>query len=459
MHRARPSGIAPVQELGGHKPMSEVRQLEHRHHGRKRCYWYDAAEYIEDNLPPPCFQSADIVIIGGGFAGLATACQIIDMKPNADILLIEANTVGYGASGRNGGLFSPLAAPIWLAGALRDRRQSDALRLMYKKAHAAAHWARARAPDAEMMATSLDVQSGGPLTRAGLSEVAEVIKIAGIPLEQNVTKTGCVRVGLATHMVHPFKLAIGLARYARSRGVRVLENTAVVSVSGRTSGAEVTLANGAILQPRKVVIATNAYAASLQLPEKPPGKIVRNFMVASAPLSQSVLERIGADDNFVVELNRKYIFYRIHGGRVIFGGIDKTDRCVRVDDLEIPDAIRATLKSELAIRLGLGPDAQITHAWGGRFALTGTDLPVIKTCTESPSVIYNLGYGGTGVALTLSLASVAASLVLEMPLEDDETTFLYKVMSETRLPVAGAVALVGHVANRLLWQAVPRFPN
>ncbi len=56
----------------------------------------------------------DVVLIGGGFAGLMTAIRLAEMEPAADILLLEANFVGFGASGRNAGLLSPLAAPVWL---------------------------------------------------------------------------------------------------------------------------------------------------------------------------------------------------------------------------------------------------------------------------------------------------------------------------------------------------------
>lgn len=416
------------------------------------CYWQQSATGA---TPQPAASIvsgdvADVVIIGGGFAGLATACRIVDRRPETRVTLLEANHVGYGASGRNGGLLSPLAAPIWLAGALRDKRQADAMRLLYEASHAAAHWAHARAPEAEVEATHLALSPQGSLTRAGVREVVNIVGASGIPLDDAGVRAVNGDACIAAHTVHPYKLACGLAAYARQKNVRIFEHCRVRSVRATGNSARISLGNDVTLQAGKVVIATNAYSTSLELDCPAPGKIVRNFMLATEPLSALHLKQLARSDDFVVELNRKYIFYRLHEGRLVFGGIDKFGASPAADDFEIPARIRETLTREINARFGGGSKIAISHAWGGRFHMTPTDLPVIGPACGKPAIIFNIGYGGTGVALTLALAPVAAALALNERIEDADIAFVHAVMQETRLPVLGGLKFAARVARRLM---------
>lgn len=420
----------------------------------ERCYWRHGNEVATTAASPTGESPADVIVIGGGFAGLATACRIGELRPDAKTILLEANSVGYGASGRNGGLVSPLAAPIWLAGALRNGRQSDALRLLYRKTHEAAQWAAAHAPDAEVRRTVLNIAAQGPLTAAGLSEVADVIARSGIPIERDSGARRHSDLRLACYTVQPYKLAVGLARYARQLGVQILENAAVRSIDASRRGVAVTMASGETLHAERVVVSTNAYFQSIAMASRPPGKVVRNFMLATAPLSEAQQTSLQSCDHFVVELNRKYIFYRMHAGRLMFGGIDKVGQSRSRDDFEIPGDVLGSLRSELSARVLDGRQLPIDFAWGGRFHMTATDLPFIARCSVNPSVIYNLGYGGTGVALTLALAPVAAAMALGQDVRDDEAEFVFQTMRETRLPIFAGAQLAGRVAKRAMAAAL-----
>ena len=419
-----------------------------------RCYWHQGYADREVTVNPAACTRADIVIVGGGFAGLATACRIAELRPETKIVLLEAKTVGYGASGRNGGLVSPLAAPIWLAGALRNARQSDALRLLYRKSHEAAQWAKLHAPDAEIHESSLQIAAQGPLTAAGLSEVAGVIAKSGIPIDLGDTRRRMNNLSLTCHTIQPYKLAVGLAAYARRLGIHILENASVQSIQPSNQGANVTLVTGETIKADRVVVSTNAYSGTISMGARTPGKVVRNFMLATAPLSEQQKASLRGSDSFIVELNSKYIFYRMHAGRLIFGGIDKIGSSNSPDDFEIPHKVLFTLRRELATRVDGGSDLPIDYSWGGRFHMTATDLPIIMPSPHNPAIIYNIGYGGTGVALTLALAPIAAALALEQKVRDEDTEFIFQVMRETRLPILSGIKLAGLVSKRLMSQAM-----
>lgn len=418
-----------------------------------RCYWHHGQSAKTSHGQPEAHSTADIIVIGGGFAGLATACRIAELRPATKIFLLEGKVIGYGASGRNGGLVSPLAAPIWLAGALGNAQQSDALRMLYRKSHEAAQWAKLHAPDAQIEASELQITAQGALTSAGLHEVADVIGKSGIPHELGKTPNGSCDLRLPCHTIHPYQLAIGLADYARRLGVQILENAPVLSIQSSKHSASVTLSDGNIITAERVVVCTNAYSHSISSGRPPHAKVVRNFMLATAPLSEAQKASLLGNDKFIVELNSKYIFYRMHAGRLIFGGIDKIGTSASDNDFEIPDAVSLALRRALSMRVKSERDIAIDFSWGGRFHLTSTDLPAIEECTDNPSVIYNIGYGGTGVALTLALAPVAAAIALKQKLPDDDAAFIYQVMRETRLPIFSGVKLAGLVSRRLFRQA------
>ena len=411
---------------------------------------------------------ATYVIVGGGFAGLSTALRMKEMSPDADIVLIEAKTVGYGASGRNGGLMSPLPAPVWLTTALNNPSHARALGMLNRKVADAAKWVANLAPQSEIAATELALEATGCVTDAGLAQVSATLTTAGIAhsFATGMTGNGPRSLRIAANTVNPYKLVLGLAAAARARGIRIVEYAPVANISdqsgNQTTSTCITLQDGRTIVANRVVITTNAYTSSIALNEQPRAKVVHNYMLATkrlAPETLSRLQRTGrASGRFVVELNAAYVFYRIHDGRLVFGGIEKL-RQVDGGDLDVPTAVMKGLKKHLADTLDGLTLPEIEQAWGGRFHMTSTDLPIIRRSAKSPSIIYNVGYGGTGVALTLSLAPVAAALALGEPIEDAELAEIYATMCSTGLPVVGALRFAAGVIAAYVSQRWARRPG
>ncbi len=417
----------------------------------RRSYWQriGAMPLAAPSTPLPA--RAQIVIVGGGFAGLSTALRITEMEPDADVVLIEAETVGYGASGRNGGLMSPLPAPVWLATALDTPRHARAMGLLNRKVAAAAKWARQLAPAAEVTATRMALEAKGAVTDAGLAHISRTLTASGIAHDFAIgeTDSGPRALTLQTHTVNPYRLIRGLAEAARSRGIRIVERAPVKSIEERdTVGAIITLADDRRIVAGTVVLATNAYTPSVDVAEPPRAKVVHNYMLATGPLSPETIERLeaggAASGSFIVELNKAYVFYRIHDGRLVFGGIEKL-KSSETGDLDVPAAVMEGLKKHLAATLGGAPLPEIVEAWGGRFHMTATDLPIIRRASAASPIVYNVGYGGTGVALTLSLAPVAAAIALRRPVPDSELADIHDTMCNTALPVVGAMRFAAGV--------------
>ncbi|HEX5063542.1 MAG TPA: FAD-dependent oxidoreductase, partial [Kofleriaceae bacterium] len=87
-------------------------------------YWQRDGGWCDRWIAAPLPAATDFVVLGGGFAGLMTAIRLREQNPTATVAVLEAERVGYGASGRNAGFLSPLAAPVWLLGAERSAEQA-----------------------------------------------------------------------------------------------------------------------------------------------------------------------------------------------------------------------------------------------------------------------------------------------------------------------------------------------
>lgn len=407
--------------------------------------------------PPPA-ATTDFVIIGGGLAGLSTAIELAKAQPGCSIALLEAKVVGYGASGRNGGLLSPLPAPIWLFSAGRNKDHTWALRQLNEDVAAVANWLAAELPGSEIQRCRLRIEAAGPILSSGLQQVAQVLSHAGIAHELTPDRSGqrSRNLELMGHTVQPYNLVRALAAYATRLGVRIHQHTAVAAIEQAAAGAVVGLAAGGRIRASSVVVCTNAYTGSLTLPDPVRAavraKVMHNYMVATDPLGADALRALGggnAGDAFTVELNRAYVFYRMHAGRLLFGGIDKV-RPGAAGDFDVPPPVLAQLKVLLGRSFGQGPQLELSHAWGGQFHVTKTELPIIQRVAETPSVVLNVGYGGTGVALTLVCARMAASLAAGQVRQAQDTARLFQIMQATRLPVVDGLKFAGDVAWRVL---------
>lgn len=409
-------------------------------------YWQQEGGAMLASPPADLPRDTDIAIVGGGLAGVSTAIAVLRRQPGARVTLLESQFVGFGASGRNGGLLSPLPAPAWLLTAKSNPDHAWALRTLNGKVHALGEWLARTVPSGEAQPCTLQLQAMGPLTTGGLGEVASVLDHAGIGygLAPDAERGGKRTLGLPTYMVHPFRLVRALAAYAASLGASVCEGAAVATVEAAPGGALIRLADGGSLRARKVVLCTNAYTASVAVPSPPRAKVVRNYMVATEPIDAEAQQKLGGADAFIVELNKSYVFYRLHQGRLIYGGVETFFRTPK-SDYDVPPPIRRTLERHLAKSIPWRSNLPIAADWGGAFHSSTTDLPIITTAAGTRDIVFNIGYGGTGVALTQIFAAQAAAVALELPLPDDDAR-LGDITRNTRVPLLGFMRFGTNVA-------------
>jgi glycine/D-amino acid oxidase-like deaminating enzyme len=385
--------------------------------------------------------SADVCIVGGGFTGLWTAYELRRADPSLSVAVLEAEHVGFGASGRNGGWV--LAKVSGSAAAWRRRGGPDAPRAMERAINATV----------SEIATAIgregiecDWQQGGSLTVAQNerqlarlhAELADEQGWAGEDcgwefldaqaLAQRVT----VRDGRGAlytpycARVQPAKLVSGLAAAAERAGATIYERTRASEVDSgrvRTAGGEV--------RAPIVLMATEGYTANL------PGRRrellpLNSAMIVTEPLNEDVWSQLGWSGAETM-LDGSYVYtysQRTADGRIAIGGRGVPYRYGSRTDREGP--VPASTVSELRERLGvlfapLG-DVRVARAWHGVLGVARDWCPTVGF-DRARGIGFAGGYAGEGVAASNLAARTLRDLVLG---RDSELTRLPWVGSGAR---------------------------
>ncbi|VVM81577.1 Gamma-glutamylputrescine oxidoreductase [Pseudomonas fluorescens] len=365
----------------------------------------------------------DVAIIGAGYTGLWTAYYLKRHKPDLNIAIVEAQTAGFGASGRNGG---------WLMGNLlgEDRLlaklSAEARRASYDLLHSI--------PDEveivlEREGIDCDYRKGGvlycaaryPEQEASLRHYLDDLHRQGLndshyrwltpeQLAQQIRVAKPYGGIYAPHVatIHPARLVRGLARAVERLGVGIYENSPVThwqSGSLRTTKASV--------RSRWVVPAVEGYSVTLP----PLGRYqmpVQSLIVATEPLSAATWDEIGLSHGQAFSEASRQVTYgqRTADNRLIFGargGYQFAGKLRHDFDLSADEIhLRRYLFGELFPQL---KNVQITHSWGGNLGMSRHFQPHML-CDRANGIALSGGYGGEGVGASNLGGRTLADLIL-----------------------------------------------
>lgn len=392
-------------------------------------------------LPSPT-RVRDVVVIGGGFAGLSTARALLEAAPGIDLALLESERVGYGASGRNAGMVLPFPpVPAWMIdGALPRDDARWATRELHARIETLVGDLGSLAARAELVMITrsrLGTRAFRWLARNAEEHELAARVLVGSEVEERSAQAGRAGVSFPAYRVEPWQLAQQLARRVCDQGGVIHEGVRVsrlLSSDARTSaGVDVITERGA-LRARRVVVCTNAYTPSLGLGAQR-ARVVHSYMLATERLDQDMVARLGGLDTLVGNLDFDFTFRRIHDERLLFGGLDIAGLPPNEESAR-HDVARARLRRLLRGALPWLSPVDVAFEWGGAFYSTSTDVPVIRPHAQLPGVVLNLGYGGGGVALSLASGSLVRGLVVpETDTPDDAR--LRDAFARTRIPFTG----------------------
>jgi glycine/D-amino acid oxidase-like deaminating enzyme len=367
---------------------------------------------------------AEVCIVGGGYAGMWTALEIKARAPATDLAIVEADICGGGASGRNSGMvlsqWAKFAALESFCGT------ADAIRLGHVFAGSgeeiAAFCARHEI-DAEyrrdgwIWGASCARQVGawdGIVNALAKHDLQPFLPLSGTEIAER-TGSRSFLAGIfdpAAATIHPGKLARGLRRAVLRRGIRVYENSPMISLD-RGSLPAVRTVRGSLTAER-IVLTMNAW--SVRIPELRPAILVISSDDAITAPAPELLERAGykarpllTDSQLFVTGFRTTVDHRLNagvtGGRIGFGGLD---------GLRFEGRSRREAEILACVRRGHPALAELPFAdsWCGPIDRTRSGLPLFGALPGCPNIFYGYGFSGNGVATTPIAGRILASLAL-----------------------------------------------
>ena len=366
-------------------------------------------------------ESVDVAIVGAGYTGLWTAFYLLEADPSLSVLVLEAEHVGFGASGRNGGWVSALY-PVGLGTLAADhgesaaRDQYAALRDSVQEVGRVTEAegigcgfhkggtlvvARNRAQAARGRAEAQESDYWGTGT-TWLEASAAVDRLAVQGLSGATFNPNCARI-------HPFRLVLGLAQTVENNGARIHESTRVTSLGDRRLQTD----DGVVMQARHIIRATEAWTARLPGHRRTVAPVY-SLVVATAPLPQSVWDQIGLADAETFSEHRHVIVYgqRSMDDRIVFGGRGAPYHFGSgiKPEFDADATVFRTLRRSLTELLPATEDVEFTHAWGGPLGITRDWHPGVGY-NPSTGMGHAGGYVGDGVALSNLAGRTLADLV------------------------------------------------
>ncbi|GAC1041676.1 NAD(P)/FAD-dependent oxidoreductase [Rhizobium sp. No.120] len=355
---------------------------------------------------------ADVAIIGGGYTGLQAAYNLA--KGGVDVVLIDANRFGDGASGRNGGQLG--TGQRWWPEELEEKIGYERSKALFDLAEDAKrhllNFSAEHGIDIDFLPGQMNVTHKRSYKRDYMDSAEIAATRYGYPhmtfMDEAETQE---RLGsrfylygvrdMGTGHIHPLKLLIGLARVAAEAGASLFEMTKAKGFR-QAGGKTIIETDGGEITADRVLIACNGYIGNLEPVTASHVMPIRSFIGATEPLDRFPAVLPGneavADSRFVVRYFRKSM-----DGRLLFGG---REAYTSDNPRDITQHIRRQI-TEIYPALG---DINIDYAWGGSVGITMPRQPFVREVM--PGVTSIGGYSGHGVMLSNYCGKLYAKTVL-----------------------------------------------
>ncbi len=373
--------------------------------------YYAATAHMLDRFPAlQGDENCDVCVIGAGYTGLSTALHLA--QRGYDVILLEAQRLGFGASGRNGGqvgsgqrveqgdlekmLGKDHARQLWDLGeesksTVRDLIAKNNIDCGYKPGVLHAEQKRRHLHHTQAYVEKLQREYGYEqieyMDEASLRSAVGSDAYCGGSLDRG-----------AGHL-HPLNFALGLARACVAAGVRIFEETRVSEIK-RGDPAEVLCKNGKVTA-KFVALGANGYLGNLEPQVASRVMPINNFIVATEPLSDDMARSLIRDDVAIADSKFVVNYFRLsQDNRMLFGGGESYG-------YRFPKNLSAKARKPMLKIYPQLADVRIDYAWGGTLGITMNRMPDFRRL--SANILSASGYSGHGVAM----ATLAGKLMAE----------------------------------------------
>ena len=404
-----------------------------------------------DALPPlkqERQERYDVAIIGGGLTGVTAALHLAEH--GYDVVVLEAETIGSGGSGRNGGhlcqgwpsdfhhisnqLNTHDADLAWQAGmaavdmvASRVSKHNIACDLQFGYLHAALHQRH--------LNELLGMQD--EWSRRGYNQLTALTDRNALTPHINSQSYCGGLYDSGSGQIQPLKYLMGLALAARAAGAHILENSRVIKIN-RSTKKTLHLHNAPLLTADRVLLCGNAYLTDIGLPDMLRRLAqVTSSVLATTSLSENMIQHILPSRATVADCNTALNYYRIDAdNRMIFGGRASYTN-VNLGNVE------ADLRRRMAAVFPVLADAETDRVWSGRIGITVNRIPHFGRTDDD--IYFVQGFSGHGVALT----GLAGTILADAIMGDAER---FDVMQSLRhAPFPGGILRTPALALGMSW--------
>lgn len=390
----------------------------------QKIYWHTTVQMPDDSHPSTgsgqsltAFpEKADVAVIGGGFTGLSAARTLA--KQGADVVVLEANTIGWGASSRNGGMV--LTGLKLGMGTVMKKYGRDIARQLFNCSLEAID-------TVEGIVKEENIDCGfrryGHLLTANKPKHYEALKdevefmekefnhtLRLLPRPEQHTEIGSelyygALLDECSGGLNPAQYVTGLARAAERVGARLHARAGVQRLERRGDHFHLETDRGSLVA-KSVLVATSGYTGSVtrQLQKKiiPIG----SFIIATEKLPEELARQLIPNGRMIFDSMHYLNYFRLWDNRMIFGGraafFPETSKTIqRSADI---------LRREMIQVYPQLKDVKVEYVWGGTLDFAFDRMTHVG---ETDGIFYSLGYAGHGVAMATYLGKTVAEAMLK----------------------------------------------
>jgi glycine/D-amino acid oxidase-like deaminating enzyme len=373
----------------------------------RRSLWSATMPALPDRTGRDLPKSSDVVIVGGGYGGINAARELA--RRGAAVTLLEAKTLGWGASTRNGGIVHP--GYKWGPGELIKRYGEATARALYRETLDGYETVKRLITEESI---ECDFREDGYLELAYAPSHVPALEgehdgLATMGVESNVVPRERIREEIGSDayfgallfprsgLLHPGRYFAGLATTADRAGADLHEGVRARTIRRQADGGLVVETDRGAILARDVFVATNGYtdgvAPSLRRRIIPIG----SYIIASEPLPEELAREISPKGHAFFDTKNFLYYWHISADqRMVFGGRASM----------MPTSIEHTAAILYRGLLRVHPQLagrRIDYAWGGNVGFTFDRMPHVGRTKDG--VTYAMGCCGTGVALMTHLGT------------------------------------------------------
>ena len=389
---------------------------------KQQIYWHTTVDMPLDRNPAPLPEKVDVAIIGGGYTGLSAARTLA--KRGVRVAVLEAETIGWGASSRNGGMVLT-GLKLGMQTILERYGREVAKRLFQcslESIDAVERIVREENIDCGFTRSGHLLAANKPKHYDALVREAEFMqkefshKARLVPRSQQREEIGTdiyhgALVDEVSGGLNPAQYAAGLARAAEGAGATLHARARVNSL--RREGKRFLLeTEGGAVSAESVLAATSGYTGAVT--KKLQRKIIPigSFIIATERLSDELANELSPKNRMIFDYKHYLNYFRLWDNRMIFGGraaffpenrttISRSAEILRQEMIQVYPQLK---------------EAKVEYVWGGTLDFAFDMMTHVGETTDG--IYYSLGYAGHGVAMATYLGETVAGAMLNGNIKD-----------------------------------------